>query len=241
MEKPKNGGIENLRMAVLDMIQSEGLALGDKLPTEKAMAERFQVSRPTLREALKLLERDAVIEAQQGKGRFIAAGAALSIARPITKFESVSDMVRSHGYNAQTTVLGFSTLPADEEIAVALSLETGSPVLRVERLRHAKGEPLVYSVDWIPQKLFGNGVHGEADWAGSIVDLLADIDKRPVASTATVKSVMLPDMVVRMHNLETFGSALLIEEICYSADGSRVIFAQDYHRGSAFSFSFVRK
>jgi len=47
--------------------------------------------------------------------------------------------------------------------------------------------------------------------------------------------------VADLHGLQAFGPALLIEEICYAADGTRVIYAMDYHRGSAFSFSFVRK
>lgn len=241
MEKLKPSGIEWLRTSILAMIQEDALSLGDKLPSEKVMSERFHVSRPTLREALKLLERDSVIEAQQGKGRFVSAGAMLTIARPITKFESVSEMVRSHGYSAKTRILGFSTVPASEEVATALDLDPDSPVLRVERLRHASDEPLVYSVDWIPTHLFKNGEQREADWAGSIVTLMAEIDRRPVASTAHITATMLPDMPTKLHGLENFGPALLIEETCFAEDGTRVIFAKDYHRGSAFSFSFVRK
>lgn len=241
METLKTSGIEHLRTGILDMIRDDGLSLGDKLPTEKAMAERFNVSRPTLREALKLLEREAVINAQQGKGRFVAAGAMLSIARPITKFEGVSEMMRSHGYSAETSILGFSILPADAEVAAALDLKVDAPVLRVERLRHAGGEALVYSINWIPRDIFSDDEHGQANWAGSIVRLLADIDRQPVASTASVTATALPETVIRLHSLEDFGPALLIEEVCFSADGTRVTYAKDYHRGPAFSFSFVRK
>ncbi|XZQ31251.1 winged helix-turn-helix domain-containing protein (plasmid) [Rhodobacter capsulatus] len=74
MEKPRESNIERLRTALLEMIRELNLSLGDRLPTEKEMAERFQVSRPTLREALKLLEQEAVIDVHQGKGRFLAAG-----------------------------------------------------------------------------------------------------------------------------------------------------------------------
>lgn len=241
MEKLKTGGIEWLRSSVLEMIRDDGLTLGDKLPSEKEMSERFHVSRPTLREALKLLEQDSIIEAQQGKGRFVTAGAMLTIARPITKFESVSDMVRSHGYVAETSILGFSTISADAEVAAALGIAVDDPVMRVERLRHANGEPLVYSLDWIPVALFHDGQQGRMDWAGSIVEMLTEMDRRPIASTANISATMLPELVAKLHKLEQFGPALLIEETCFSDDGTRVIFAKDYHRGSAFSFSFVRK
>lgn len=241
MEKPRESGIERLRNGVLEMIRELHLSFGDKLPTEKEMAERFQVSRPTLREALKLLEQEAVIDVHQGKGRFLAAGALLNIARPITKFESVSQMVASHGYTAQTQLLGFSTVPADAEIAAKLTVEEGTPLIRVERLRSSGGQPLIYSLDWLPKALFGPNLDTAPDWSGSIVALLAGMDRNPVASTANVKATLLPEEVAELHGLEAFGPALLIEEVCYAADGTRVIYAMDYHRGSAFSFSFVRK
>lgn len=241
MEKPRESGIERLRSGVLEMIREMDLTPGDRLPTEKEMVERFQVSRPTLREALKLLEQEAVIDVHQGKGRFLAAGAFLSIARPITKFESVSQMVASHGYAAQTQLLGFATVPASPEIAVKLAIPEGTPLLRVERLRRSNGQPLVYSLDWMPKSLFGAAFESVPDWSGSIVSLLAEIDRTPIASTANVKATLLPQEPMELHGLQAFGPALLIEEVCYAADGTRVIYAMDYHRGSAFSFSFVRK
>lgn len=241
MEKPRESNVERLRTGILEMIEELGLGFGDRLPTEKEMVERFQISRPTLREALKLLEQEAVIDSHQGKGRFLAAGALLSIARPITKFESVSQMVSSHGYTAETRLLGFSAVPADPVTAERLAVAEGTPLVRVERLRSSGGQPLVYSVDWLPRALLGDELDGMPDWSGSLVALLDRVGRRPVASTANVRAVLLPDEVSGLHGLEEFGPALLIEEVCYAACGTRVIYAMDYHRGSAFSFSFVRK
>lgn len=240
MDRPRESGIERLRSGILEMIRELGLSFGDRLPTEKEMVERFQVSRPTLREALKLLEQDAIIDVHQGKGRFLAAGALLTIARPITRFESVSQMVASHGYTAETRLLGFTTVPADAETAPRLAVPEGTPLVRVERLRSSGGQPLVYSIDWLPKALV-EGTEATPDWSGSLVALLAGAGRGPVASTAMVRAVTLPPEAARLHGLEEFGPALLIEEVCYAADGTRVIYAMDHHRGSAFSFSFVRK
>lgn len=241
MEKPRESSVERLRNGILEMIQELNLSFGDKLPTEMMMADRFEVSRPTLREALKLLEQEAVIDVHQGKGRFLAAGALLSIARPITKFESVSQMVASHGYKTQTRVLGFATVPADADIAGKLGVRQGAPLLRIERLRSSAKQPLVYSLDWLPKELFGPDFDSAPDWSGSIVSVLAEMECAPVASTANVRATLLPQEVIQLHELQDFGPALLIEEVCYAADGTRVIYARDYHRGSAFTFSFVRK
>lgn len=239
MKQGKENGVQRIRNGMLELIRSEKLQYGNKLPTEEKLTELFQVSRPTLREALKLLEQEAVIDVQQGKGRFVAAGAALSIARPITKFESVSTMVKSHGYETSTEVLGFGTVLADGEIAEELQRPVGDKIVRVERLRRSKSEPLIYSVDYIPRDLLPET--SQAEWSGSIVALLGGLGQEPVASTATVSAVELPAEVTKLHALEDFGPALLIREVCFTARGDRVLFAMDYHRGSAFSFSFLRR
>lgn len=52
---------------------------------------------------------------------------------------------------------------------------------------------------------------------------------------------LLPDDVVSANQLQDFGPALLISETCFNGAGEPVNYAMDYHRGSHFSFSFVRK
>ena len=54
------------------MIRKEKLKPGDKLPNEMQLAELFGVSRPTVREAVKSLVSQNIIEIQRGKGTFVS-------------------------------------------------------------------------------------------------------------------------------------------------------------------------
>jgi len=56
---------------VQDLIKEGKLKLGDKLPPEHILAEKFGTSRPSVREALSALEILGVIESRGGKGNFI--------------------------------------------------------------------------------------------------------------------------------------------------------------------------
>lgn len=56
-----------------DAIRSGALAPGDRLPSEKELAERYAVSRMVVREALSRLKSDALVESRQGLGAFVAA------------------------------------------------------------------------------------------------------------------------------------------------------------------------
>jgi DNA-binding FadR family transcriptional regulator len=55
-----------------DMIVMEKFRPGDKLPNENELSVDFGVSRATLREAIRVLAAQGVLEAQRGKGTFIS-------------------------------------------------------------------------------------------------------------------------------------------------------------------------
>lgn len=74
-------------------IQTEGLAPGDRLGRESDLAAEFGISRPTLREALKLLSSAHLIRASKGRGGgiFVDGTPEQSIGRTVS--DVVSDML----------------------------------------------------------------------------------------------------------------------------------------------------
>ncbi|MBA3040860.1 MAG: GntR family transcriptional regulator [Alphaproteobacteria bacterium] len=229
-----------LRDRIAELIRDEGLKPGDKLPTEAQLTDRFKISRPALREALKLLEQDDIIYVTHGRGRFVSAMSAVQVERPITVFESVTDMTRHYGYSTNNKVLSISEEAPDKIVRERLRLGPKDRVIRLERLRLQNDVPILYCVDFIPRGLIPAKLY-DIDWSGSLLDLMEQHRQRPRMSAATVSAVMLPDDVIERNDLRDFGPALKIVETCFNAAGEPVNHAIDYHRGSHFSFSLVRK
>lgn len=63
---------ELLAEQLLEHVEREGLRPGDRLPTERLLAERFGVSRASVRQALVALEVKGVVEVRHGGGVFLA-------------------------------------------------------------------------------------------------------------------------------------------------------------------------
>lgn len=229
-----------LRDRIAELIRDEGLKPGDKLPTEAQLTDRFKISRPALREALKLLEQDDIIYVTHGRGRFVSAMSAVQVERPITVFESVTDMTRHYGYSTSNKVLSISEEAPDKIVRERLRLGPKDRVIRLERLRLQNDVPILYCVDFIPRGLIPAKLY-DIDWSGSLLDLMEQHRQRPRMSAATVSAVMLPEDVIERNDLRDFGPALKIVETCFNAAGEPVNHAVDYHRGSHFSFSLVRK
>jgi GntR family transcriptional repressor for pyruvate dehydrogenase complex len=61
---------------IVDLIRSHELPPGSRLPAERELATRLEVSRPTLREALRSLQAQGRVEIRHGSGVFVADTAA---------------------------------------------------------------------------------------------------------------------------------------------------------------------
>lgn len=62
---------EEIIKQIEDMINSGEMLPGDKLPSERDLAQRLNVSRTTLAQALRVLEADGILVVRSGSGRFI--------------------------------------------------------------------------------------------------------------------------------------------------------------------------
>ena len=243
MEEPLRDSrtlVLQLRDRIADLIREEGLRPGDKLPTEAQLTQRFKISRPALREALKLLEQDDMIYVEHGRGRFVSALSAVQVDRPLTVFESVTDMARQYGYRTVNKVLSISEEAPDKRVAEHLRLAPSDRVIRIERIRLHEDTPILYCIDYVPRSIIPSRLY-DIDWSGSLLNLLETYGNRPRMSAASVSAVLLPEDVIERHDLRDFGPALLITETCFNAAGTPVNYAIDYHRGSHFSFSLARK
>ncbi len=220
-----------------EMISDESLPGGTQLPTEAELAERFRVARTTVREALKQLENEGSVVVRRGRGRFVSAMPALQ--RPITRLESVTDMLASHGFHVQNKVLSAQTRSADLEERQRLRLAEGSQVLALERLRLHRREPLIYSVDVLPAKLLDGPP--SADWKGSLFDMLGARGMRPVTAATTIRASHLDPATAAVCGTDPALPWLLMIQLHLLDDGSPIVYSHDYHRGDRFSFDLLRR
>ncbi|MDT9592861.1 GntR family transcriptional regulator [Nocardioides zeae] len=178
MDETEGGAVaEEVRRRLLRTIASGALGPGDRLGTERELAERFGVARATLRSALVPLHRAGVLERRTGRGggTFVRGGV---IEREAAERLGLPERLESGGHPSATVVLGARVRPATPTERALLELEagtagTGDPqVAEVERLRFADALPLSVETARFPAALVPGLVDGRLD--GSLYDLLAD-------------------------------------------------------------------
>ncbi len=227
-----------LREEILGIIEQEELRPGDRLPTEAAIAKRFGVGRTTAREALKLLEQDGTVDVRHGSGRFVSHVATLE--RPITRLESVTEMMAALGYSVTNRVISVTLRRADAEEATALGLTQSDMVVDLDRVRLHGEDPLIYSVDVIPRSIIRQAID-EVDWSGSLLELLEDNGARVVSATAQLRVEPLPEAGQRAIGRRTTDPWILLVQRNIDEHGNPVILSHDYHRYDSFTFNVFRQ
>ena len=74
---------EEIVAKIKDMLEKGRLKSGDQLPGERELSEVFQVSRSSVREALRTLETQGHLESRQGDGTYIASKPVESLVNPL--------------------------------------------------------------------------------------------------------------------------------------------------------------
>ena len=134
--------------AHLRRVVDDGLLLsGDKLDGEIGLAERWGISRQTMRRATGELVEQGILLRKHGVGTQVAP-------RPgwrSTGVRSLYDEMFAAGRLPSTVVKGFAVLAPDPDVAEALELRPGQLVYDIKRLRLVDGEPLALMHNWIPE------------------------------------------------------------------------------------------
>ena len=232
--------VERVHQQITSLISQLGLKPGDRLNTESELSELFGVSRSTVREALRLLEQQGLVVAVQGQGRFISASGSLRVERPMTKYESITEVLTARGYAVTSAVLDVREAAADDTEAEALEIEPGASVIRLLRIRFGDDKPLVVSANAVPRELLPGPLEYR-DWSGSLTVALAAHGHQVNSALATISAADLPGDWEKSYNLAGIGPWLLVTEVGLTRNGQRVLFAKDYHLGSEISFSVLRQ
>lgn len=122
----------------------------DAFPGELALVGQYEVSRHTVREALRRLRDEGAVVA--GRGRSPRLAGPVEIAQPIGALYSLFASVEATG-QVQRSIVRTLDVRADGVVAVRLGLEESTPLVYLERLRLADERPLAVDRVWLPAEL----------------------------------------------------------------------------------------
>lgn len=219
---------------------------GDRLPPERALAETYGISRPTVSAALAVLKSEALLSSGPGRGTFVRQNPPVRLA--FSRFSRQmrepglgpwEAATRRAGVQGETRMLAVEHQAADDELAYRLGIEAGAQVILRSRMMLAEGHPTQIQSAWYPLDLVDGT---ELARPGKIVDgvfaALERIGRPPATATEEVatraptpeESAMLrlgsgvPVFVVTRTTRGPDGRALEVLEVVASGEATILVY-----------------
>ncbi|RTN26475.1 GntR family transcriptional regulator [Enterobacter quasimori] len=137
--------------ALREKINAGELKPGDALPTESSLQEAFNVSRVTVRQALKLLTEEQIVESIQGSGTYVKEE---RVNYDIYQLTGFYEKLADRNVDTHSEVSIFEVLKADAKLADKLNLSHDDKVWHVKRVRFIKQKPVNLEETWMPLAMF---------------------------------------------------------------------------------------
>lgn len=224
---------QRLRAELLNMIEVE-LSPRDQLPTERMLAERFSVSRPTVRQVLARLESESRIYRAQGSGTFVSEPR-ISKSLELTSF---SEDMEARGLVPGSRVLEAVLEPAGPTVGYALQLSPRAEVVHIHRVRTADATPMCIEHSFIPAALVPGLLEQPLD--GSLYELLATRYRlRLDHADQQIRATVLDRAQAEALDAPEFSPALEVRRTNYDARLQRYEYAESVYRGDRYFYDLA--
>ncbi|MCS2169048.1 GntR family transcriptional regulator [Scandinavium sp. TWS1a] len=141
-----------IKNSIKEAIQQQHYLPGSKIPSERELATRYNVTRVTLQKAMHVLEQEGFIERIHGKGMFVSGAIADNVFLLNNgASDSILGFSREFGQQAKITsrLVSQNIIPAPASVAQALNLAQDQPVHAIRRVRYIDNEPVLVEDSWV--------------------------------------------------------------------------------------------
>ncbi|MEA3338163.1 MAG: GntR family transcriptional regulator [Chloroflexota bacterium] len=135
-----------VKKSLLDEIRSGQYHPHDRLPSERELSNRFDVSRMTVRQALLDMGRDGTIYARVGQGTFVAEP---RIEQKLSRLTGFTEDMTRRGSTSGARVLRLESIHPPSSVMRALQTTPERPVVLLERIRLAGLEPIAIETAYL--------------------------------------------------------------------------------------------
>lgn len=211
-------------------IDSGRLAPGDPFENEVALAERLDLSRPTVRRAIAELVSRGLLVRRRGVGTTVAS----RVIHRRDELTSLFDDISRRGQRPRTTILAFTPEVIDGDAAGALGLPEDTPLIYLERLRLAGDIPTAIMRNWLPPR-FAELQRADVE-TGSLYAALRTLGAHPAVAHQTIGARRPSARERRLLGLAAGDPLLTMSRRAFAPDGSPVEYGDHCYRFDQYAF-----
>lgn len=224
---------EDLRLRIV----SGEFAAGERVPSEAELSRQHNLSRVTVRTALRALESQGLLEVRHGLGSFVSDFGP-GIRTGLQELRSISETIRERGQAPAMQRHSSQRRGADEHEASKLGIGEGDEVTAVERLILADDRAVAFSYDVVPTAIIPSPLLPRLG-VESLFATLTEAGLDPRRALAEVHAVHDPDIGWGTDRPDA-GLYVLLDQVHLVRRGVAVAWSRTYFVEGRFQFVVLR-
>lgn len=221
------------------LIQSEQLKSGDLLPSERELAEKYDISRMTIRQATNNLVMQGLINREKGKGTFVSEK---KFEQDLSGLTSFNEDMSQYGRKPSNTLIGIRAFTDDTIVASTLNVSSKDEIYEIKRIRMADNEPIALETVFTPREIVGNLNY--EDVTTSFYDFLEQKLQLKIAyGNQTIESSLANEEEIKYLNIKKGDPILLMQRISFLKDEEEtpVEYVKSAYRADKYKFKMRMK
>lgn len=209
---------------------------GEIIPSEMELAAMYNVSRPTVRQAVQILVNDGYLQKRRRRGTAVChPKVRQSFSLGIKSYE---DEANTAGSKVETTVLVFRKTNANEEVASRLGVAVHDEVFRLVRIRYVDEEPNVFSETFISCSRYPE-IQNVDFRKNRLYDVLASTGRPIVNAEYTLEGARADSSTAAVLDMEAGEPLLVLHTVGWNERKEAAEYSISTYRGEHTTFSFV--
>lgn len=228
-----------LKTILLEYIKNEHVDIEEPIPTEVDISQHFGISRPTVRQAINELVVEGYLYRIKAKGTFISKPKIVQ--NFLLILDSFNSEMKKKGLTPSTKILAKELIESDEEVSQTLKINLGEQVIRLNRLRYADDEPIVFVITYIPYRVCPGLM--ECDLEKESIYEIIEKESGMLISNATrsLESIIAGDFESKLMGIPKGAPIQFFESVVCLENGTPVEYSLAKYRSDRSKFTFELK
>ena len=202
----------------------------ERFPTDQELVSDYEVSRHTVREAVRRIQAEGILDRRRGRGTFVKEEFEQPLGSIYSLFRSVED-----AGSEQTSVVLAQEFTTNAEVAQRLEIARDAKLFYLERLRLAGESVLAIDRAWIPANIAGPLIDADFTQTALYNELRDRCGIVPESGSERIWPVIPTAEERNELGLDEPEAAFMIERIT-QADGRSLEWRETLVRGDTYRF-----
>lgn len=219
--------------SLLERITTGELAPDERLPSERELSKTLNVSRMTLRAALRVLDNKGLLIRRPGDGTYIAQP---KIERQAGKLVPFTEGMRFRGYQTGTKIITLEQRLAKVSVSNQLKITVSSPIYYIQRLRLINRVPVMLEKFIVPVSRFPNLDTYDLETRSFYEIAETEYGITIHQAQQSLEAVLATEFEAELLKVVQGAPLMLERRQAFDPDNHPVEYGQDLYRGDRFRF-----